>query len=456
MKKILFVFLFVGLFISCRSVYNGDMPSWINEKPRASGRVVYIGRGEGDSEKKAKEAAFLSVIEQVEDDLGYDVADSYLSEFILSNRITELGTRIDDEWAMEENGQYTYFVKASTPSWAFLSSRNPDYQKIIENESRIETYVNASLDAYKRNEDTVAVNYLLEAIPISATSEIRNLEYMPEKLIERAVEILENIEISFRFEKGNTSEVRVQVKRNKGLFHPNVVNAQIEAVYLMENDTGVISKSSFICLTNDKGYFNFNKTNSYTLRDGEINFYVHLDDNLLKKAINAVGSNLMTPILECIEDSEKVHTYKEGTTINSRDIIIALGEYDINGQVRGGDVTLRAFRNYLEDTGVKDLSVVNAPKDADPEDLLYDLVEQYPNKRFFIVVRVGITDYRENNNSNYVRAEGDLILFDNEAPDEIKIYPSSSVGYNPILKNAEDIALETEARMIAAQLLEEF
>ena len=197
MKKanILFLILIIFFLSSCTTLSIKERPSWIDSVPEIPGERVFIASGVGGSEVEARSNAVLSVLSQMGEEIGYNLEDKYFRELFTALTIVDLGARLADEYSWEIEGEWTVYVAVTALDETFNSARSPEFLEIQKSEEEIAALLSQSLDAYRNNRDMEAVEKILEAAIISLSSEIKNEEYSPEVLFDRAIGYISNLRI---------------------------------------------------------------------------------------------------------------------------------------------------------------------------------------------------------------------------------------------------------------------
>ena len=85
--------------------------------------------------------------------------------------------------------------------------------------------------------------------------------------------------------------------------------------------------------------------------------------------------------------------------------------------------------------------------------MYYSFLDEYPSYSYFIIVRVGITGFKEYQEEIHVRTEGRVLIYTNHM-EEVAIQDSNIIGSGDSMESAKYDSLKKEAYIIAGRLLE--
>ena len=460
MKKAFLVFsiLFSCLLFSCTTIVDSERPSWIDAVPEIPGEKVFVASGMGNSEVEARSNAVLSALSQMGEEIGYSLEEKYFRELFSSLVISDLGARIADEYSWEIDGEWTVFVAVTAMDETFEGARSPEFLEIQKREEEISSLLSSSLDAYKNNRDMEAVEDILQAALISLSGDVKNEEYSPEVLFEKAIKYLSNLRIENVKPSRDTSSssLEFRVQRTKGLLYPMVENALVECTYSAISLSGDIENLSHLSRTNAKGRFVMNRTNPYALHEGNIKISVHIDDDLMFNLSLKAPKELMASLNKAIDDGSLEYSYSFPPRQDISSVVIALAEYNYDGSMRKEDGALKSvLENLFALQGISFETIVFAEGEEE-SDNIEALLSQYSHMEKIYVIRMGVVSRINIDDKVYSRAEGKIIEINPSISEKNDVSAFHACVSGSSEKEADENTLEKLSRVICGFLLGEF
>ena len=460
MKKAFLVFsiLFSCLLFSCTTIVDSERPSWIDAVPEIPGEKVFVASGMGNSEVEARSNAVLSALSQMGEEIGYSLEEKYFRELFSSLVISDLGARIADEYSWEIDGEWTVFVAVTAMDETFEGARSPEFLEIQKREEEISSLLSSSLDAYKNNRDMEAVEDILQAALISLSGDVKNEEYSPEVLFEKAIKYLSNLRIENVKPSRDTSSssLEFRVQRTKGLLYPMVENALVECSYSAISLSGEIENLSHLSRTNAKGRFVMNRTNPYALHEGNIKISVHIDDDLMFNLSLKAPKELMASLNKAIDDGSLECSYSFPPRQDISSVVIALAEYNYDGSMRKEDGALKSvLENLFALQGISFETIVFAEGEEE-SDNIEALLSQYSHMEKIYVIRMGVVSRINIDDKVYSRAEGKIIEINPSISEKNDVSAFHACVSGSSEKEADENTLEKLSQVICGFLLGEF
>lgn len=460
MKKAFLVFsvLFSLLLFSCTTLTYSERPSWIDAVPEIPGEKVFVASGVGNSEVEARSNAVLSVLSQMGEEIGYSLEEKYFRELFSSLVISDLGARIADEYSWEIDGEWTVFVAVTAMDETFEGARSPEFLEIQKREEEISSLLSSSLDAYKNNRDMEAVEDILQAALISLSGDVKNEEYSPEVLFEKAIKYLSNLRIENVKPSRDTpsSSLEFRVQRTKGLLYPMVENALVECSYSAISLSGEIENLSHLSRTNAKGRFVMNRTNPYALHEGNIKISVHIDDDLMFNLSLKAPKELMASLNKAIDDGSLEYSYSFPPRQDISSVVIALAEYNYDGSMRKEDGALKSvLENLFALQGISFETIVFAEGEEE-SDNIEALLSQYSHMEKIYVIRMGVVSRINIDDKVYSRAEGKIIEINPSISEKNDVSAFHACVSGSSEKEADENTLKKLSQVICGFLLGEF
>ena len=460
MKKAFLVFsvLFSLLLFSCTTLTYSERPSWIDAVPEIPGEKVFVASGVGNSEVEARSNAVLSVLSQMGEEIGYSLEEKYFRELFSSLVISDLGARIADEYSWEIDGEWTVYVAVTALNEAFEGAKSPEFLEIQKSEEEISSLLSSSLDAYKNNKDMEAVEDILQAALISLSGDVKNEEYSPDALFEKAIKYVSNLRIENVKPSRDTSSssLEFRVQRTKGLLYPMVENALVECSYSAISLSGEIENLSHLSRTNAKGRFVMNRTNPYALHEGNIKISVHIDDDLMFNLSLKAPKELMASLNKAIDDGSLEYSYSFPPRQDISSVVIALAEYNYDGSMRKEDGALKSvLENLFALQGISFETIVFAEGEEE-SDNIEALLSQYSHMEKIYVIRMGVVSRINIDDKVYSRAEGKIIEINPSISEKNDVSAFHACVSGSSEKEADENTLEKLSRVICGFLLGEF
>ena len=438
--------LLILLFSCATSYVPVDGPSWIFDPPSTSSSISFVGEGIGESEQGARAASYRNALERMGDDLGYEIISEYLREFLNTDRIEEIGAYVSSSYSTFDNSGYYYYILVTAPSEQFAAMRSEDIEEARARDAEIASLLASASVHYRSNEDVDALSDILDAVSLSLDG---SLGHDPDALMDRALKYLGNIVLSV--DGSDDAICTVTMKRSRGPFHPMVSSGKVDAAYKRVNNEGEIVEGSVWAATKDNGRFTFPWTDPYMVRDGEIRFSVDLPDDTIAQIGEKAGKEFLEPLLSLRDEKSIAYHYRLPDRFPDDLSLIAIVPYMRGENAVYPEETLQAFASQMDAAGVGYDIVLTAGEDEN--DIIRRLTAMYPDKRYFIISYLGITDYRKAFDGYYVRVDGRNLVMDRYSMlAEEEIFAASG---GATMAEAERSALERGARIAAGMLLKE-
>ena len=450
--------IFSLLLFSCTTVESLGRPSWIDSVPEIPGEKVFVSSGSGSSEVEARSNAVLSVLSQMGEEIGYSLEGKYFRELFSSLVIEDLGARIADEYSWEIDGEWTVYVAVTASDETFNEARSPEFLEIQKREEEIQKLLSESLEAYKDNRDMEAVEKILNAALISLSGEIKNEEYSPDALFDQAIGYITNLRIESVKPSRDTpsGSLEYRVVRTKGLMYPVVEDAVVECRYSAISIEGEIETFSHLARTNGKGRFVANRTNPYSLHEGEIKISMHIDDDLMFNLSLKAPEYLMNRLKDSVEEGSFVYSYSFAPRQDTSSVVVALAEYNFDGSLRVEDGVLKeVLVDMFASQGITLENIVYAEGEEE-NDNIESLLPEYSHMNKIYIIRMGVVSRIPIGDKVYSRTEGRIIEI---TPSTMERNDVTSLHYCASGKDereADENTILKQAQIICGFLLGEF
>jgi|GEM_PF-4115690 len=417
MRRALFILLLLSslLLSSCQSIvtfvrsrYEG-VPKWVITKPQEEGMLYFIGYGSGSMESQARGAAVNDLLDSVSVEVGQDITGRYYRELMSLGSVAEAELVLVDEFArqMEDQNAYECYVLASASGKAIDSVRGQEYRDILAREDRIGKLLEMATESYRENNDVEAVIHCLEAVEVSASGPVKREEYQSRALLDRAIGYLSNIRMKVYGANPEKGSVKVKLIRHKGLFHPNIVNAEVMAQFPL---SGYADKTFILPFkTGRKGNFTFQKYYSPMANEGTVHFYLDFSEQIAG-ALKYLDEAFFEEFYRIASSITGEFTYSKSSFVKDGELVISLIEYDARGNRLDTSYAQEAVEAYFINEGI---APVCTRVDYDSEEEVLSQVRvNFPDAKYLIWGRVGLYDvYRPPTGNNIRTAEGRAFFY---------------------------------------------
>ncbi len=436
------------LLFSCSTFTASEGPAWTEEPPRYAGIVSIVGSGTGRDENEARAAAYRSVLDRVSSDLGIDAFSLYYRELLTTGTIADLSGRVTNTYLSPSADGVAFYVLVEMPEDEYYRRRSDEYTASLERASTVDGYMAAALEEYKANRDTKTLENVLSALDLALSGSLADSAYTAEGLRDSAQAYLENIAISIG--KRDGMEVELRMKRDKGLFHPSVVNGLIKAEYQKLTSDGRIVTSSVTLMTDRAGRVRFVPTDPYMLRKGVLRFSIAIPEDLISSIEEKAPDGFMDPIIALIGSSSIEYAYDAGE--KAVDTVIAAAVYGEDGTVYDSPSYNLAFSSYLRSASASGFVAIQGSGEEE-EEILGSLRAAFPGMRRYIVIRTGIVDSDSGAGREYVLTESQASIYEGYDDSPSEILHGAAAGGGATADEAGRAALESNARYMAGMLL---
>ena len=458
MKRFLLFLCLVLSITSCASFQEfvnpeiDGLPSWVRNPPIRRDRTGFVARGTGKTEEEARQDAIRNFLQEVSGDLGIDAYNLYFRELSTTGRIEALdGTTDRTYYENRITGDGAYFILVTFDSATYESFRTEEQALMKERELRIEEALENANLAYRENRDFASFEYVLEALLISLEGDVSIPEYMPEELLEEAIYYLKPLKLKVR-QTANEPSGEIRVIRDKGLLSPSVTAAPIRGTYVMRNTLGKEEVIDVYAVTDSKGYYYFNSTNPYILRNGEITFSLRDSEGKLER-IDAIAPEGFTDPLHELLDSKTVSwTYDVRDSAEERGLDVIIVEYDETGNERSEFASIDPFNAYMDECQVGLHS--RAGSGEEEEDVYENYINSDSVNETVAIIRIGVAETEKAGDRFVVRVEAHFSIFDNSTGEVVyKDESAQAIGYGYEKETAVTDAFINAGRILASLLL---
>ena len=152
-----------------------------------------------------------------------------------------------------------------------------------------------------------------------------------------------------------------------------------------------------------------------------------------------------------MEERSVAYPYVIPPAFAPEDTIIAIASYMMDGLSVYSDDAVEIFSEQLRTVGL-DYDTIAATGE-DEREMLASLIRAYPEKRYIVIVYLGVSDYREAFDAVYVRIDGRASIIDTDTGTMIAQRTIFVAEKGEDAESAERLAFERGARIAGGMLL---
>jgi hypothetical protein len=331
------------------------VPVWTIEKPSNNlTKVFFVGEGHSNvlNETTARELAYEDILSGVSDFLGFDVGETYRRELIQTQMISEIELEITDEFVKERDGRLTLFVLAEATRGGITPKVRSGVSDNRAEESRISGPENEAVNAYRKQEDFRAFSLYIEAALEAYRSSLANGRQRYDQLMDRAVEILEGMQLVKTKSDVSAGVFSAQVTRGTGLFAPELGGVPVRVVFPVHNQIGITRQETLRARTNSRGAVSFRPKPTIFRGSGTLMMYLDITDELamLTETVGAIDRHVVE-LRSIITEKRLEYEYAVVSQSAGTSVVTAMLEYDRNGTLLIDAKALESFNASLTNAG---------------------------------------------------------------------------------------------------------
>lgn len=456
-KKILLLLSIVLLLVSCSTLERDQArPSWVDNPPLSILSTVIVGKGEGETEARADEEAYLSILSSLSEKAGVDYSVKYYEELSLTDRISAFDTVVTTKYHTVQDGVFYSYMLSTTDTIRLQEVSASDYAVLAGREQKVKDKVSQSLSYYRENRDVDAINSLLEAVELSLEGEITDESCSTEVLVERLEKYVSQIKFEYIGRSRKTDwETGFRIYRSKGIMYPSVEYAEVKVIYPSLNASGEIIYLPYSALSDENGIVKVNKTNAYSLKKGKMSIVIDVDEDTIKRIDEKTDGTLLESFRSLLSETVFTAQYSEDEVYGPGEAVIALALSLYDGSRVDIAPAAETVAEMADALGLENVTVVEAEGEEE-EDALSFLGERYSSTSVIYMIRIGVVERVYTLGTWYIKTEGKIIRIDNRSgtSEEYKTmqYSTAVDGEEP----DEDAALTNQIRLTVSFVLGEF
>lgn len=457
MKKIILSLFIILLLSSCSTLKkDASRPSWVDNPPLSILSTVIVGKGEGETESRADEEAYRSILSSLSEKAGVDYSGKYYEELSLTDRISAFDTVVTTKYQTAQDGVFYSYMLSTTDTLRLQEVSASDYAVLAEREQKVKDKVSESLAYYRENRDVDAINSLLEAVELSLDGEITDESLSTEVLVERLEKYVSQIEFEYIGRTRKTDwEPGFRIYRSKGIMYPSVEYAEVKIIYPSINASGEVVYLPYSAMSDENGIVKVNKTNAYSLKKGEMSIVINVDEDTVRRIDEKAGGDLLSSFRDLLSRTVLRAEYSEDEVYSSGEAVIAIALSGYDGS--RVDITEAAdtVARMAAAMGLDNVTVVEAEGEEEEEALSF-LGERYSSTSVIYMIRIGVVERVHTLGTWYIKTEGKIIKIDNRrrTNEEYKTmqYSTAVDGEEP----DDEKALTNQIRLTVSFVLGEF
>ena len=180
-------------------------------------------------------------------------------------------------------------------------------------------------------------------------------------------------------------------------------------------------------------------------------FSVSLPADTMENIEQNAPDGFLDGFYSLLSDRSIVYRMQGYSAYPADETVIGVAFYDEDGTIVSSDRAYGIIGKAVSDIGAGYL--VAAASGDDDEDVYIDMLARYPERSYFLLLRIGITDASETLEGWSVRSDARALLVDKAAPAEAYDQASSAVGRGITLDDAKADALSRSALVAIGMML---
>ena len=178
--RFLSVLCIIILAVSCATFTSTEGPDWTREPPVHPGMVVFVSSGTGADENDARIQSYRDILDEAGEELGLNLTSTYFREFLSNDSVTELSLNVTNTYTSPGDRGVIYYTMAEMPTSVFDDMQTEERAEAVERTAAIGRFLDSSLEHYKENEDTKAIDDLLTALDYALSGPVTDESITPD------------------------------------------------------------------------------------------------------------------------------------------------------------------------------------------------------------------------------------------------------------------------------------
>ncbi|MBN2861261.1 MAG: hypothetical protein JXK93_13430 [Sphaerochaetaceae bacterium] len=404
---LLFIMLVLAGCSSLESIIRSnleDTPIWVFEPRAARDNIPFVGTGSGADEITARVRSYGSILTQISEYLGKDIANTYIAELSRSDAIGDYNLRITREFVKEGEGEVTVHLYAIADR-AILESNRSELLIEIEKTKEEVSLLNASASqALRENRDVSAVQDYLSIISLSASIAGVQGEEIYQEAVDNIFSIAQKIAIVRNSDLAHT----FSVQRGTRAIAPKIKGAPL-LISIKARDVMNRDYSDTIPVVSDEdGLVRFINTNSSMLQRGT--YTVSLDPmafGIRETALRPADQQYLDALVHA---SSITVSYQRSYPLG-QSMMIALGEYSVRGALLPSRNAERVVDEYLSGYGFSFRSVHDSIQEDD-EDFFETITREYRDTEDIVLYgKAGVVAFTQLEHGVSVQVAGESGIY---------------------------------------------
>ncbi len=364
------------------------VPAWVYEPQVARNQMAFVGSGSADSETRARILAYESLLQQISNYIGRDIAGEYIAELSRSDAIDAFKLRVTQDFVKVTEQNTTVYFLGVADSEVLQQTRSAAEVLLLEQQQMIQRLYEEVSQAFRNNRDTVALEKYVQIADISASMPVDRGAQQYERAIQQIGEILENLSISVAAGDPSIPATTVTVRRGNRALSPRVIEAPITAHYEARDGLGNLYRDTQRAITDTSGQILFTPDNPTIVGQGEIVFQIDLLAVLAP--LQTIDHQLYATLLERQEESRQSYAYTRVSLLGSQRAAVMIAEYSLQGSLLKTDSAAVYLASLLTSDGIR-LQLVPPVTVAEDDELIAALQQQFPTYPAIFYGTVGIS-----------------------------------------------------------------
>ncbi len=397
-----------SLGVLLRSNVEG-VPVWVYEPQVGRDQMAFVGKGVSNQEGRSRLVAIESILAQVSDYIGEDIATPLTREMIASGRIELYGLRITQEATTKDKLETTTYLLAVGDRDRLEEARTSALLLLQQQQQQVAALRSEAEAAFRANRDIEAAEKHLQAASIAFTMEKGRGMVQYADHVEQAVKIVSRLNLVMTRPDPAIPAVTLLVRRGSGTLAPRVQGATLRSSFHALDGMGQPYVDEERFSTDSNGQVTYIPDNPTIVGKGTIAFMIDMRQALA--AFEGISVEAAQRISTMLATKEITMAYERTSARASAGILVAVMEYSLQGELLASNHANEAFLQRYEANGLFMISAM-AHADADDEDFLIAVKAAYPAQRYLVMGKVGVAHTAVAAGVPTVTVSGEMRLID--------------------------------------------
>ena len=363
------------------------LPIWVYEPQVGREQLAFVGKGIGQTEARARQLAYASILDQLSSYLGEDISSQANRELVANARIEAYQLRITQEFTSREGSNTAFYLLAVGSKPLLEEARTATLLLLQEQLAFIDTYSKQAAAAFRENRDLLAAEFYLEAACIAYQMELEKGIVQYRTLIEQVRKIFSRLSLSLLRSDQTIPSFSIAVRRGSARLSPRVVGAVLEASFESLDGLGNPYEDHEVFFSDSAGQAAFIPQNPGIVSEGNIVVRFKLGKVFDRLAV--LDADTAGELSALLEQKVLSFPYRRVSQKALENIVTAIMEYSLQGQLQNTDDAHQEFVKRYREQGLKMDSALDYAVEED-EEFIDSVRIAFPNHSYLVMGKVGV------------------------------------------------------------------